>query len=122
MSTFISLASAPFLVATAFLTVLGIYRIRTDEAFGDIAGNMLLAAVAGSLWLGCVLLGLSRIIDQLDDLRVGPTRDRHEQTASAWREQWLRLVAWLLRSVHTSHVPMRNMDIGTWRMGPLHLA
>lgn len=55
MSTFISLASAPFLVATAFLTVLGIYGIRTDEAIGDIAGTMLLVAAAGSLWLGCVL-------------------------------------------------------------------
>lgn len=81
MSTLISLASAPFLAATAFLTVLGIYGIRTDEAFGDIAGTMLLVAAAGSLWLGCVLLGLSKTTDQLDDLRVRSPKDRHEQTA-----------------------------------------
>ena len=81
MSTFINLASAPFLVATAFLTALGIYGIRTDEAFGDMAGAMLLVAAAGSLWLGCVLLGLSKIIDHLDDIRVSSTRERHQQIA-----------------------------------------
>lgn len=82
MSTFINLASAPFLAATAFLTVLGIYGIRTDETYGDIAGTMLLVAAAGALWLGCVLLGLSKIIDQLSELRALSTRERHEQSAT----------------------------------------
>ena len=82
MSTFLELASAPFFAATAFLTALGIYGIRADETFGDIAGTMLLIVAAGSLWLGCVLLGLSKIVDQLDDLRARPTKDRLEEVAN----------------------------------------
>ena len=83
MSTFLKFASAPFLAVTAFLTFLGVNGIRTDEPLGDFAGIVLLVAAAGSLWFGCVLLGLSKVIDQLDGLRFRSTRDRHEQVADS---------------------------------------
>ena len=56
------------------------YGIRADETFGEIAGTVLLVVAAVSLWLGCVLLGLSKIIDQLDDRRYRPTMDRPVKT------------------------------------------
>lgn len=89
MSTFLGLASAPFFAAIVFLTFLGVNGNRHDETFGDIAGAMLLVAAAGALWLGCVLLGLSKIIDQLDDVRARLTNDRPVAYSSLLDDLWV---------------------------------